>query len=40
MLAVMEAVTGLFYVTVLVACLVAMYEPKGNRASQPDSKTP
>jgi hypothetical protein len=38
MLAVMEAITGLFYVTVLVARLVAMYEPRGNRTSPPDSE--
>ena len=37
-LAVMESVTGVFYVTVLVARLVAMYTPKSHRAPPTDSK--
>ena len=40
MLAMMEAVTGLFYVTVLVARLVAMYAPKAHHAPPTDSKNP
>jgi hypothetical protein len=39
-LTVMEAITGLFYVTVLVARLVTMYVPKSRRISPTDSKNP
>jgi hypothetical protein len=40
MLAVMEAVTGMFYVTILIARLVAMYAPTSNRDSSPDPENP
>ncbi|MEI6535816.1 MAG: potassium channel family protein [Verrucomicrobiaceae bacterium] len=33
MLAVMEAIFGMFYVTMLIARLVAMYSPKGRESS-------
>jgi hypothetical protein len=39
-LTVMEAMTGMFYVTVLVARLVAMYSPKSRDPSPPDSENP
>lgn len=38
--AVMEAITGLFYVTVLVARLVSMYTPRGHQPPPPDSENP
>ena len=39
-LAIMESMTGLFYVTILVARLAAMYAPNSRRAAPPDSENP
>jgi hypothetical protein len=39
-LAVMEAVTGTFYVAILIARLVAMYVPTSRSAAQDESRRP
>jgi hypothetical protein len=39
-LAVMEAVTGTFYVAILIARLVAMYVPASRSAAQDESRRP
>ena len=39
-LSVMEAVTGTFYVAILIARLVAMYVPTSRSASQDESRKP